>query len=204
MLSGGKKKMSKSDFLKELSSLLSNLPSDERQEILFDYEEHFSIGTEEGKTEEEIISSLGTPKAIAKQYTANYIVNQAEVNPSPSNMVRAIFATLALGFFNLVFVLGPFLGIVGGLIGLFGASIGITIAGIAVFFQAALGPVLGSFGPYVSVPLAFEANPSATFFLGAGLTSLGLLFSIGNCYLAKWLYIGTIKYLKFNLRLIGR
>lgn len=196
--------MNKNDFLKELSSLLSSLPSDERQEILFDYEEHFSIGIEEGKTEEEIISSLGTPKTIAKQYKANYIVNQAVANPSPSNILKAVFATIVLGFFNLVFVLGPFLGLVGLLIGLFGASIGITIAGISLFFQAALGPALGSLGSYLSVPFALEANPGATLFLSTGLTSLGLLFSIGNCYLAKWLYIGTIHYLKFNLKLIGR
>lgn len=204
MLSGGKMIMNKSEFLKELSSLLSSLPSDERQEILFDYEEHFSVGKENGKTEDEIIKSLGSPRSIAKQYNASYIVTQAEINPSPSNMTKAVFATLALGFFNLVFVLGPFLGVVGVLIGLFGASIGMTLAGIAVFFQGALGPAMGSLGPYINIPFALEANPGATIFLGLGLTALGLLFSIGNCYLAKFLYIGTVKYLKFNLKLIGR
>jgi len=197
--------MNKNEFLKELSSLLSDLPSEERQEILFDYEEHFSIGLEEGKTEEDIIRGLGNPKAIAKQYKANYIVNQAEANPSPSNILRAVFATIVLGFFNLIFILGPFLGIVGALIGLFAASIGITVAGISIFFKSALGPALGFLASYnISVPAVLTANNGATLFLGIGLTSLGLLFIIGNCYLARWLYIGTIKYLKLNLRIIGR
>lgn len=194
-------RMNKNEFLKELSVLLSNLPSDEKQEILFDYQEHFSIGLEEGKTDEDIIKGLGSPKSIAKQYNANYAVNQAAANPSTTNVLRAIFATIVLGFFNLVFVLGPFVGVVGVLIGLFGASIGITIAGISVFGGVALGPVLSS---YISMPMALISNAGATIFLGIGLTSLGLLFTIGNCYLAKWLYIGTIKYLKFNLRIIRK
>ncbi|WP_432662382.1 DUF1700 domain-containing protein [Wukongibacter baidiensis] len=196
--------MNKNEFLTELSNLLSSLPSDERQDILFDYEEHFSIGLEEGKTEEDIIDSLGSPKTIAKQYKANYIVTQAEVNPSPSNMLKAVLAILALGFFNLIFVLGPFLGLVGVLIGLFAASIGILIAGVSVFGTAALGPVLGSLNAYISLPSIMVSNTGATLFLGIGLTSLGLLFIIGNCYLARWLYIGTIQYLKLNLRLLGR
>ncbi|SHK34469.1 HAAS signaling domain-containing protein [Paramaledivibacter caminithermalis] len=193
--------MNKDEFLKELDILLNNLPSDEKREILFDYEEHFSIGLKEGKTEEEIIENLGSPKFIAKQYNANYMVNQAESNPSASNIFRAVFAIIVLGFFNLVFVLGPFIGIIGLLIGLFGASIGITIAGISLFGGIATFSV---FDPYISLPIALTSNAGGTIFLGIGLTSLGLIFFIGNCYLAKWLYILTIKYLKFNLKIIGR
>lgn len=193
--------MNKNEFLKELASLLSDLPSDERQEILFDYEEHFSIGLEEGKTEEEIIENLGNPSSIAKQYRANHIVNQAAANPSPSNILRAVFATIVLGFFNLVFILGPFIGIVGVLIGLFGASIGITVSGILLFLRVTIEPALNAF---IHVPYVFNSNPAATIFLGIGLTSFGLLFFIGDCFLAKWLYVGTIKYLKMNVRLIRK
>lgn len=193
--------MNKKEFLKELSILLNDLPSEERDEILFDYEEHFSIGHEEGKTDKEIIESLGNPRTIAKQYKASYIVNQAAANPSPSNILSAVFATIVLGFFNLVFVLGPFLGVVGILIGLFGASIGIIVGGFSLFLKIALGPALTSL---ISLPVAFTLNPGASIFLGIGLTSLGLLFLIGNCFLTKWIYIGTIKYLKWNLKMIRR
>lgn len=196
--------MNKNEFLTKLSNLLSDLPSDERREILFDYEEHFSIGLEEGKTEDDIIAGLGNPNSIAKQYKANYIVTQAEVNPSPSNILKAVFATIVLGFFNLVFVLGPFLGFVGVLIGLFAASIGIIIAGISIFGVTALGPALGPLSAYVTLPVGMISNTGATLFFSIGLTSLGLLFIIGNCYLARWLYIVTIKYLKLNLRIIRR
>ncbi|MED3923350.1 DUF1700 domain-containing protein, partial [Priestia aryabhattai] len=47
--------MSKSKFLQQLNESLKPLSSKERADILQDYEEHFSIGLEEGKTEEEIV-----------------------------------------------------------------------------------------------------------------------------------------------------
>lgn len=60
--------MSKEQFLKELSSHLRKLPDEERKDILFDYEEHFQFGIEEGKNESDIIKGLGSPKVIAKNY----------------------------------------------------------------------------------------------------------------------------------------
>lgn len=53
--------MSKSKFLQQLNESLKPLSVKERADILQDYEEHFSIGLEEGKTEEEIVTSLGSP-----------------------------------------------------------------------------------------------------------------------------------------------
>ena len=50
--------MSKEQFLNELSSHLRKLPDEERKDILFDYEEHFQFGIEEGKTESEIKGAL--------------------------------------------------------------------------------------------------------------------------------------------------
>ena len=41
--------MNKEQFLRELSNQLRKLPEEERQDILFDYEEHFQFGIEEGK-----------------------------------------------------------------------------------------------------------------------------------------------------------
>lgn len=41
--------MNKQNFLQELESLLQDIPKQEREEILYDYEEHFQIGLENGK-----------------------------------------------------------------------------------------------------------------------------------------------------------
>ena len=60
--------MTKIEFLQQLYNLLGGLPADERDDIIADFEEHFSVGTSEGKSEEQICSELGDPKSCAAQY----------------------------------------------------------------------------------------------------------------------------------------
>ena len=60
--------MTKIEFLQQLYNLLGGLPADERDDIIADFEEHFSVGTSEGKSEEQICSELGDPKNCAAQY----------------------------------------------------------------------------------------------------------------------------------------
>ncbi len=85
----------------------------ERQEILRDYEEHFRAGKEEGKSEEEIVHSLGDPYELAKEILQDHSLEKEEEESPTSNLFQKIFTILGLGFFNLIFVLGPFLGLVG-------------------------------------------------------------------------------------------
>ena len=63
--------MNKNEFIEILKSNLSKLPKDEIDDIIYDYEEHFRIGLENGKAESEIFSELGNPKAISKQFFAD-------------------------------------------------------------------------------------------------------------------------------------
>lgn len=60
--------MNKKDYLNELYSRLSGMPESERMEIMRDYEEHFDAGIENGKTEGQICSELGSPEMNARQY----------------------------------------------------------------------------------------------------------------------------------------
>lgn len=189
--------MNKQEFMNKLSNALKDMPSEEKSDILYDYEEHFRIAIEKGKTEEEAAESLGDPDAIAKNYRANAAINKAEADKSVKHIAGAVFAVLGLGFLNLVFILGPFLGIVGALIGLFGASVGVIAAGIVGIIASIFAPVLPGI---VSMPV----NQGAAIFAMVGIECLGLLMLIGCFYLAKLLYTATIKYLKFNLRIIQK
>jgi len=187
--------MNKKEFLGILSELIKDIPEEEKKDILFDYEEHFRIGLEKGRKEEEIAVSLGDPKVIAKQSRAGCILKRAETTTSVSNIVRAIFAAVGLGFFNLVIVLGPAVGLIGILVALFASAFAITISGVAVLFGTLLGPVFAwnvyiPFAAVVSIPL------------GIGLTALGLLSLIGTFYLTKFFYKFSISYLKMNLQII--
>lgn len=189
--------MNKQEFMNRLSSALSNMPTEEKSDILYDYEEHFTIAIEKGKTEEEAAEELGNPEGIAKYYRANAAINKAEANKSVKHITGAVFSVLGLGFINLVFILGPYLGVVGALIGFFAAAIGITISGI-------VGVIASTFAPAIPEIVSMPVNQGAAIFATTGLACLGILMFIGCCYLAKGLYIVTIKYLKFNLSIIQK
>lgn len=60
--------MTKVEFLQELYNHLSGFSPAERDEIIQDFEEHFSAGIELGKSEEQICEELGTPYSCAMQY----------------------------------------------------------------------------------------------------------------------------------------
>jgi len=187
--------MNKKEFLGRLSELINDIPEEEKKDILFDYEEHFRIGLEKGRKEEEIAASLGDPKVIAKQSRVSCILKEAEKTTSVNNIMRAIFAAVGLGFFNLVIVLGPAIGLIGILVSLFASAFAITISGVAVLFGTLIGPVFAwnvyiPFAAVVSIPL------------GIGLTALGLLSLIGTFYLTKFFYKLSISYLKMNLQII--
>lgn len=65
--------MTEKQFLNELELALTRLPSDERNDILQDIKEHFTIGREDGKSDSEIAASLGSPKEIAEELLLNHI-----------------------------------------------------------------------------------------------------------------------------------
>lgn len=189
--------MNRTEFIQTLRNALHGIPEEELKDILYDYEEHFQIGLSKGKTEAEISKELGNPKNIAKSYKASFTISEAENNPSSKNLLKAIVAATALGFFNLIIVLGPFLAIVGLLVGLYGVSIGFVIGGIGSFF----GTIAAPFFPFT---IYLGVHPLTSISFGIGLVALGVLMLIGSFYLTKLLYQGTIKYLKWNIDIIKR
>ncbi|MGE5508335.1 MAG: HAAS signaling domain-containing protein [Chitinophagales bacterium] len=188
--------MIKAEFLTELDRALSGLKYEERRDILADYEEHFRMGLADGKTEAEISAALGQPKAIARAYRADYLVEQAAADKSAGNILRAIFAVISLSFFNLVVVLGPFLGLVGVLLGLWAAGIGVTVAGVAAFGASLFA------GPFGLVLPGGLAGLLGVALVGTGLASLGVLACLGLWKLTTLFYRLMVSYLKFNLKVI--
>ncbi|WMJ79847.1 DUF1700 domain-containing protein [Clostridium sp. MB40-C1] len=185
--------MNKQQYLDILSKNL-NVSKEEKEEIIYDYEEHFRVGMENGKSDEEIIKELGEPKAMAKQYSVYEFVEKAKEKPSPKNIYSAILAFMGMGFFNLIFVLGPSLAVAGILFALIVISFSIIISGAAF----ALAPIL--------VPLGI-ANVSnipilATPFLGIGFLALGILATRGSYKINKGFYKVIIKYIDKNIKII--
>ena len=66
--------MNKKQFLKELREELKQLPKEDLDSIMEDFEEHFRIGLSKGRNEEELTESLGTPNTNIKLKKPNAIV----------------------------------------------------------------------------------------------------------------------------------
>ncbi|GFN35760.1 hypothetical protein TXYLGN1_15470 [Tepidimicrobium xylanilyticum] len=189
--------MNRTEYINTLRNGLMGLPENEIMDILYDYEEHFEIGLSKGKSEEEIARELGDPRNIAKSYKVSSTISEAKNNPSPKNLIKAILAAMALGIFNLIIVLGPFLLVIGLLFGLYAVSISFIVAGIGSFF----GTIVAPFFPY-TISIGFYPITAISF--GIGLIALGLLMGIGCFYLTKLLYQGIIKYLRWNIDIINK
>lgn len=179
--------MTKHDFLHELDKYLKGISAAERQDILQDFEEHFELGLESGKTEEQISLTLGSPKQIAKEMLASYHLEKVEATATTGNIFRAVWALIGLGFFNLVIVLGPFL-----------ALVGIIFAGWCTGFAFIVSPLL----VLIDVLIHPGTFVLFEFFFAITLAGLGLFIVNGMYFATKALRNGFMKYLTFNTRII--
>ncbi|MGW5981328.1 HAAS signaling domain-containing protein [Bacillus mycoides] len=179
--------MTKDKFLQQLNVSLKRLSEKERADILKDYEEHFTFGLEEGKTEEEITASLGSPAQIAKELLAGYHIEKVTASATTGNVFRAIWAVIGLGFFNLVIVLGP------------------AIAVAALIFSGwALGISFLCLPLFVIVDTIVHPNTFLLFnlFVSLALCGLGYFIVIAMLSLTKLAKNGFVRYLKFNIALV--
>jgi len=186
--------MNKKQFINELERNIKGLSKEDREEIIRDYEEHFEIGKKKGRKEEEISISLGDPRQLAKQAKIELLVSKAEEKKSVRNIFRMILATIGMGFFNLIFVVGIFCALFGVIIAFFVAGFAIVLSGLVLIIVAFL-PTIDLF--YIP---AF--NSVSMFFGGITLISFGMLFTIGTYYLGKGFSSITIKYVKLNIKIV--
>lgn len=192
--------MNKEEYLKKLTKLIYKLPKEDRQDILSDYEEHFMIGLEKGRTEEEISMALGDPKTVAKQIKAEHMVKKAEDKPSASSITRAIMAAAGLGIFNLLFFVLPTVVLTMVILALFVLGGAMVFGGILIILSSIFQPfyhnvqILTTDGGILS-SLGGLAG-------GIGLAILGSVLLVGMTYVARWFYGLIIRYLKLNLKII--
>ncbi|WP_252503870.1 DUF4097 family beta strand repeat-containing protein [Sporosarcina sp. Marseille-Q4943] len=83
--------MTENQFINELEHALKRLPADERNDILQDIREYFLNGRDDGKEDEEIAASLGSPAIIAAELLEAYPFKEtADMNVSPTSEVITI------------------------------------------------------------------------------------------------------------------
>ncbi len=187
--------MNKKIFLEKLEKNLKGLPRDEIKDILSDFEEYFNIGVYENRTENDLTLSLGDPGILAKQLKAASFIKKAEESTTTANISRAVFVSIGLSFFNLVFILPLFIFLAAVITAFFVISVTVSAAGITGFVSSVFYPVFSNY-------LTFSIHPIVGIFFFLGLTATGTIAFIGNIYLSKAIYRMILKYLKFNLSVI--
>jgi uncharacterized membrane protein len=203
---------------------LARLPETERADILRDQEEFFREAVISGRTEADVIGSLGEPKQLAKSLIAESAVAASEnafrrdtdvgrpgdahqgraastVGGSTASLgaqvnatLRAFFAIITLAPFNLIFVLGPFIGLLGCLFAAWAVSGVMLLCGLlAIFFVTT---------EMTGVGASIWAHVASIFF-GLGLTSFSVASLIFMTFLTSKIAQLTVRYLRWNLDLIS-
>lgn len=95
-------------FIARLRQGLKGLSPAEIDEIVMDYEAHFSDAIAAGRDENEVAASLGDPLRLGGELSAETKLRRWEDRRSPRNFVRAGLGLVGLQAFNL-FILLPVL-----------------------------------------------------------------------------------------------
>lgn len=122
--------MNKSEYLALLHSHLSDLPPEERNELMEDYQAHFAFALQNGRSEADVIQELGHPAELAKEAlgnrlpqepiywfgpgspSSNHVPDPGPVPPiTPVTPHRGSFATTMVytGLFFVDIIIGPLL-----------------------------------------------------------------------------------------------
>ncbi|MGO4374129.1 HAAS signaling domain-containing protein [Paenibacillus sp. 2TAB19] len=179
--------MTKQSYMNELNRLLRNVSEEQRKEWLYDYYLHFEQAAQNGQSEEEAALELGDPRHIAGELLLGYRVEQAETSKTYRGLSRAVFATVSLGLFNLIFIIGPYVALAAVLLSMWAVALSIAFVGFATIADSFW---VETFTKPQALSLALICF-SVSILLGIGLKKLTSLF-----------YIMTLKYLKFNTRVV--
>lgn len=186
--------MTKNEYLNQLKNELQGFDEKEVSEIIRDQNEHIDEALRSGRSEADVIQSLGAVKDLANELKAGLKIksaqNEDKLFPKTDKLLRAIFGLALLAPFNFIFVMGPFIGICSGLVGLW------SIAGSG-FFIGLLGAGLS----FLTLPIGL-ALFVACLFGSIAVVGLSILFLVGCYKLSFWFIQLMIRYLKWNVEFV--
>lgn len=191
--------MNQQEFILQLKVQLSGLPQAEIDDIIRDQEELIRDGISAGRSEAAVLDGLGSPLELARNLKASYRIEKAQdeikLSKQMGGAFGAVAALLVLAPFNVIFVLGPFCGVMGLLFGGWAVSFALGIAALAaliVFLAQAV---------FVSAVISAKL---ASLFIFLGCIGLAVLLLVGMYHATRIFIKLTLKYLMWNLNFIKR
>lgn len=134
--------------------------------------------------------NLITLKQLQKKIYANTAINDAEMAPNVKNVFHAIMATLGLSFFNILFIITPFLFIT------FLLLIVVLIGAVMI-----LGPIVSVVNIFIN---GFHWIDITNILFAFSFLGLGLMLVITGLKLIEISYKGILKYLRRCIKIIKR
>ncbi|MCJ1655986.1 DUF1700 domain-containing protein [Staphylococcus sp. NRL 16/872] len=179
--------MDKITFLTELEMELDELPIEEKDKLMNDYENHFYNQETKGKSEKEILSDLKEPHAIGKELKAKEAISYAKVTPNLRNIIRAIMASLSLGVISFIFIIIPLLIFLGILLLVFLFSIFLILFPIILIITSFVKGIQDSF---------------SNFLFSVSYSGIGIVLIAITIIITRNLYRLVLKYLSWYIQTI--
>ena len=186
--------MKKAEFIEELKNELSSLNEDELNEVIQDQEEFIRDAMSTGRSEEDVIASLGSPKAFAESIKLEYKVRKIKDSSSTWDSVKESLTATGILFglmpLAVLLLLGPGLAVVSFLFSWFVTTL--------VFLLISMFMIMGSFLVFVfgmGLVEFFAILFLSMGFVFASLASLSLLVAI-----VKFFVELLVKYINWSLK----
>jgi|SRR5690625_1279545 len=172
-------------FLKQLRIELRGLSDNEIETVLEDYRGYFSDARGNGLSEEDTVKSLSHPFDIAQDIKTSQKQATQHTESHVSSSTQSIIVMIFLILFNLIIVLGPAIGVIGGFFGI------IISCGLFMIL-----PIL------VSLKLFFGAGHLFELFLSFILCGISILVFPSLLTLMKKGKHYLNQYVSWNIRLM--
>lgn len=172
--------MEKEKLLQELEERLKGIPPEDRDKLIDLYKDLIAVAEKNRKEGKE--SSVSLP---SYPFDENFHIPINEKEKTTPHYGRMVLATVSLALFNMIFVLAPFVAIVG------------------IYFSMWIVSFSFVLSPFISIlKMAFGSFEIVEFFLTLILCGLGLMIGVGSMYVGKWLYRISLIYFNWNIKLI--
>lgn len=174
--------MTKNEFLLKLSDELKKRSINDIDDIISEYEQHFTFKTADGFSEEEIAAKLGDPVSLASQFEGTGEFKRSRGRKITTVMGLGIIDLFAGAFFILLMAWGIIM-----------AAFSICSAGIAVC-------LLGGINPLALIP---HMPYLPGFVFGVSLAALSVLSATGCIYFAVFVRQLMRSYSRFHKNTIA-
>ena len=178
--------MDKITFLNELELALDDLPRQEKDNKMYEYENLFYEEELKGVSEEQIIKKLKDPYDIAKEIKARSAINYASYKPTIQNIAKAVFASLSLGILSIFIILIP-----------------VIIIGLLIMLLFLLS-ICFVFSPLLLVYSIINGfhNSISNIFFSISLTGLGITFVVITIKIGELVHNLILKYLLWYIKTV--